>query len=212
MVQIRFKSLPKLINSMKKLGWIIDSFQFKYKNELYFVILKLYSENENRPTRYTQVKLEFIKASNISESIHATADFYEVHFTSVNEFVNFFGISSGNANRDLFIDFSDIFSKFIPSVKQEVKSGLLRKLQGSRCEGNNPKAIYCYDVRRNGETNNRKNSRSLENSNKAFTLRKNLYNKFKDDENLSFFFSDKPDDEKTDAEIISQFSKRNSRP
>ena len=122
MVQIRFKSLPKLINSMKKLGWIIDSFQFKYKNELYFVILKLYSENENRPTRYTQVKLEFIKASNISESIHATADFYEVHFTSVNEFVNFFGISSGNANRDLFIDFSDIFSKFIPSVKQEVNA------------------------------------------------------------------------------------------
>ena len=68
------------------------------------------------------MKLEFIKASNVSESIHETADFYEVHFTSVNEFVNFFGISIGDANRNLFIDFSDIFSKFIPSVKQEVKS------------------------------------------------------------------------------------------
>ena len=62
------------------------------------------------------------------------------------------------------------------------------------------------------EKNNRKNIRSLENSNKAFTLRRTLYNKFKDDKNLSFFFSDKPADEKTDAEIIYQFSKRNGHP
>lgn len=49
-----------------------------------------------------------------------------------------------------------------------------------------------------------KNTRSIENSNKAFALRRSLYEKYKEDKNLSFFFSDESDDAKTDKEIIKQ--------
>ena len=44
----------------------------------------------------------------------------------------------------------------MPGKKHEEKQGLIKQLQGSRCEGNNPNLIYCYDVRRNGETDGRK--------------------------------------------------------
>ena len=53
-----------------------------------------------------------------------------------------------------------------------------------------------------------KNTRLIENSNKAFTLRRSLYEKYKEDKNLSFFFSDESDDEKTDEEIIKQVAAR----
>lgn len=208
MAEIRFKNLPKLLSSMEKKEWIIDSFLFKYKKEDYVVILKLYSDTEGKPSEYAKVKLEFIRANNINESIQAYADFYEVHFNSLDEFANFFNINRGNANRNLFVDFSEIFSKYIPDKKYEEKKGLIQQLQGSRCEGNNPNALYCYDVRRNGETNGRKNTRSKANSNKAYTLRRSLYEKYKEDKNLSFFFSDKLGDERTDEEIIKQVAAR----
>lgn len=208
MAEIRFENLPKLLRSMKEKGWIIDGFLFYYKKEKYVVILKSYNGIERKPSEFAKAKLEFIRANNIHESIYAYADFYEVHFKSLNEFSDFFHISMGSDNRSLFVDFSEIFSKFIPDKKYEEKEELIRKLQGSRCEGNNHNAIYCYDVRRNGEINGIKNIRSIENSNKAFTLRRDLYEKFKEDKNLSFFFSDDPNDEKTDEEIIRQFVSR----
>ena len=208
MNEIRFSNLPKLLKSMEKSEWVIDSFLFKYKNESYVVILKLYNNGEKKPSEYAVAKLEFIKAESIDESIHAYSDFYEVYFNTVSEFSHFFNIRKGLANRNLFEDFSEIFSKFIPDNKMEEKEGLLRQLQGSRCEGNDPNAIYCYDVRRNGETNGKKNIRTTENSNKAATLRPTLYQKYKEDKNLSFFFSSNPSKEERDDEIIQKFAKR----
>lgn len=197
-----------MLSSTEEKEWVIDSFLFEYKKEDYVVILKLYDDTERKPSEYAKIKLGFIRANSIKESIQAYADFYEIHFNSSDEFANFFNINRGNANRNLFVDFSEIFSKFIPDKKYEEKQGLIQRLQGSRCEGNNPNAIYCYDVRRNGETDGRKNTRSKANSNKAYTLRRSLYEKYKEDQNLSFFFSDKLEDVRTDEEIIKQVAAR----
>ena len=197
-----------MLSNTEEKEWVIDSFLFEYKKEDYVVILKLYNDTERKPSEYAKVKLGFIRANNIKESIQAYADFYEIHFNSSNEFANFFNINRGNANRNLFVDFSEIFSTFIPDKKHEEKQGLIQQLQGSRCEGNNPNSIYCYDVRRNGETDGRKNIRSKANSNKAYTLRRSLYEKYKENKNLSFFFSDKLEDVRTDEEIIKQVAAR----
>ena len=206
--EVRFENLRKLLKSMEENEWIIDSFLFKYKGENYVVILKVYSEKERKPSDYAKVKLEFIRGNNVKESIHAYADFWEVYFYSRAEFAKFFNINRSDANRDLFIDFSTIFAKFIPVKKIEEKSDLIRILQGSRCEGNNPNAIFCYAVKRNGSTNGHKNTRTIENSNKARTLRSFLYYKYREDQNLSFYFSPNPSDEKSDEEIICQVAKR----
>lgn len=104
-----------------------------------------------------------------------------------------------------------IFRIFLQDVFQKKgsrKDERLRQIQGGRCEGNNPNAIYCYDVQRNGRNNGRNNTRSIENSNKAETLRPTLYNKYKDDTNLSFYFSTNPEDERTDEEIFNLVASR----
>lgn len=202
---VRFQNLPELLNDMNRLGWIIDSFPFEYNGKQTIVILTLYTLNERKPSEYAQVKLEFISQDDANHSIKAYADFYEVHFNSVREFFDFFDINrlDGNRFREIFINFSECFARVIPMQKVINKPLLERELIGRRAEGNNPNAIYCFDVRRNGrESDGTPNSRSIENSNKAEMLRPELYHRYRHDPNLSFFFSDNPNEERTDEEII----------
>jgi hypothetical protein len=93
--------------------WIIDSFSFKYKNINYIVILKLYKKDEAKPSKYAKAMVEFIEKNNIENSILGYVDFYEVHFQSVGEFCDFFNINLRDGTRNLFIDFSEIFAKFM---------------------------------------------------------------------------------------------------
>ena len=202
---VRFQNLPELLNDMNRLGWIIDSFPFEYNGKQTIVILTLYTLNERKPSEYAQVKLEFISQDDANHSIKAYADFYEVHFNSVREFFDFFDINrlDGNKAREIFINFSECFARVIPMQKVINKPPLERELIGRRAEGNNPNAIYCFDVRRNGRrSDGTPNSRSIENSNKAEMLRPELYHRYRHDPNLSFFFSDNPNEERTDEEII----------
>ena len=202
---VRFQNLPELLNDMNRLGWIIDSFPFEYNGKQTIVILTLYTLNERKPSEYAQVKLEFISQDDANHSIKAYADFYEVHFNSVREFFDFFDINrlDGNRFREIFINFSECFARVIPMQKVINKPPLERELIGRRAEGNNPNAIYCFDVRRNGRrSDGTPNSRSIENSNKAEMLRPELYHRYRHDPNLSFFFSDNPNEERTDEEII----------
>ena len=202
---VRFQNLPELLNDMNRLGWIIDSFPFEYNGKQTIVILTLYTLNERKPSEYAQVKLEFISQDDANHSIKAYADFYEVHFNSVREFFDFFDINrlDGNRFREIFINFSECFARVIPMQKVINKPLLERELIGRRAEGNNPNAIYCFDVRRNGRrSDGTPNSRSIENSNKAEMLRPELYHRYRHDPNLSFFFSDNLNEERTDEEII----------
>ena len=202
---VRFQNLPELLNDMNRLGWIIDSFPFEYNGKQTIVILTLYTLNERKPSEYAQVKLEFISQDDANHSIKAYADFYEVHFNSVREFFDFFDINrlDGNRFREIFINFSECFARVIPMQKVINKPLLERELIGRRAEGNNPNAIYCFDVRRNGiRPDGTPNSRSIKNSNKAEMLRPELYHRYRHDPNLSFFFSDNPNEERTDEEII----------
>ncbi|WP_415296950.1 DUF6037 family protein [Clostridium perfringens] len=207
--EIRFKNLPKLLNDMRKKQWIIDSFQFRYKDESYIVLLTIYKEGEHKPSKYSIARIEFIELNDINKSINGYIDFFNVYFKSNKEFCDFFKIKDGFANRDLFNDFSEIFAKYIPEEKIVNKSGIERKMIGSRVEGGNPNAIYCYDVRRNGKREDGSpNVRSIENSNKAQILRPELYKKYYRETNLSFFFSDDPNKERTNEEINKSFSER----
>ncbi|MCF0170423.1 MAG: hypothetical protein HUJ87_08000 [Fusobacterium varium] len=195
---------------MEKKEWLIDSFLFQYNNIEVIAILKRYKEKEKKPNEYAKAKLEFIKRENINNSINAYIDFYEVHFKNVNEFIEFFNIKNKNEKRNLFLDFAINFAQFIPKEKIVHKNDQLeRRILGSRAEGNNINAIYCFDVRRNGiRENGDLNTRSIENSNKACILRPKLYELYKDDLNLSFFFSENQEDELSDEIIISNVAKR----
>ncbi|MGX2948022.1 DUF6037 family protein [Frederiksenia canicola] len=209
-MSIRFQNLPLLLGNLEYLGWIIDSFPFSYNGIDSIVILKRYRENEQKPNKYAKAKLEFIDINNANHSINAYCDLYEVHFNSVTDFCQFFQINreEGNNIREMFIAFAEHFAGIIPRERNNNKSALEREYIGRRAEGNNPDAIYCYDVKRNGNRNGVLNTRSLENSNKAAVLRPFLYERYRAEPNLSFFFSDNPELEKTDEEIIALVARR----
>lgn len=210
MTNIRFQNLPSLLNDMELLGWTIDSFHFEYNNIKTIVILKLYGKNNSPPNKWAKAQIEFIDSRNIKNSLFAYCDFFEVHFHNANNFFKFFEINPKDNNaRNIFISFSEHFSKYIPNKKIISKTNIENKLMGQRAEGDNPNAIYCYDVKRSGlKKDGSPKNRRIENGNKAQLLRPDLYEKFHSDETLSFYFCDVPEREKTDEQIISAFASR----
>ena len=207
---IHFYNLRDLLNDMKSKNRTIEAFPFNYNQVQYAVILTRYKPNEPRP-KHAQAKLEFFNL-NSGNSIFAYADFYEVHFGNATDFINFFKINVqvGTATiREIFQSFSNVFADFIPTHTKKGLDIIYKKIVATRLEPNSPNTIYCYDVRRNGKDKaGNPNHRSVENNEKAKILRPELYEKFKADSNYSFFFSDNPSDEKTDAEIIREVTNR----
>lgn len=209
MAEIKFKNLKSLVHEMNLLNWMIYSFQFEYKKKEYFVLVTLYDQNESKPDKYAIAKIEIIDKDDTKRSIKGYSDLFEVHFATVSEFCSFFVVSPTGNCRDLFIDFSNVFNNFIPKNCNRKLNNQEEKIILKRIRNENVDALYCYDVRRNGKNEQGKNNiRSNWNSQKAYILRKSLYNRFKDDMNLSFFFSPNQEDEKSDNKIIEQFHRR----
>lgn len=208
--EIRLKTLPHLLTDMERKNWVIDVFQFTYNNIPCYCLLTLYDVNEDRPSKNAKLKLEFIHQNNTNESIKAYADFLEVKFNSVTEFCKFFNIKKGNGNfRELFINFANFFATVLPSEIKKTKSKTEERLIARRLEPDNPNAIYCYDIRRNGhDERGNNNVRSVKNSQKAEIFCPKLYERFKFDTNFSFFFSENPDDEVSEKEMLRRFSER----
>ena len=58
--------------------WVIDSFFFPYKNKNYIVILKLYRENEKRPSKYAkEICYQYLELLKIVNKIFDLRVFYE---------------------------------------------------------------------------------------------------------------------------------------
>lgn len=211
---IRFTNLPPLLNDMKRKGWTIDSFLFTYNQVNCVVLLTIYQSEVEKPSKYSVVEIEFLKVNDISKKIKAYANFYELNFFSATDFYRFFNIDRSRASisgRQIFIDFSKYFAQFIPVEKTVEKDNLVeKKVISSKLDIINPNARYCYNVRRSGKRSDGKyKERTIENSNKAELERPTLYERYKKDKTLSFYFSDNSEDERTDEEIIMFIAKRN---
>lgn len=206
---VRFEYLKFLLRDMENNGWIITSFRFKYLGISTVVVLRRYLETDRLPSPYAKMQIEFVPLNDFYYGLKGYLDFWKVTFDDVKEFYRFWNIREyydGNA----FENFAEALAPFIPQeAKSEYTDSIEREIVGGRLEGNDPRAIYCYEVRRNGtKADGSRKKRSIENSNKARVLRKWLYEKFGNDNSLSFCFSQDKDKEKTDKEIVLQFSQR----
>ncbi len=190
---------------MEQKEWVIDSFSFIFKQKEYIVLLTRYLTDESKPSEYAKAKVEFIDLENIDDSLEGYIDFWNVYFFNLQDFFHFFEIEKTNTNNNVLNTFSEIFAKYIPKEKNVHKNrNIERQLMARRLDGNDPNAIYCFDVRRNGV--NKK--RSIENSNKTEILRPDLYLRFYKDDNLSFYFTNDPNKEETTGAIIQKFNER----
>jgi hypothetical protein fulcA4_02827 len=133
-----------------------------------------------------------------------------VYFDNAIKFYNFFRIEGdNNSPRELFLNFSEYFSEFIPKEKIIIKENNTEKEILAKRIDKNDNGIYCFDVRRNGpKKDGSLKKRKPKNSNKAELLRPFLYQKYKGDINLSFYFSPNPEDELSDEEILRKIASR----
>ena len=75
----------------------------------------------------------------------------------------------------------------------------------SLSKSENPNKIYCIGLRRNI-----KGSRSEYNKDKTKLLRPTLFQKFKNNKDISFCYSENKEKEKTDIEILENFNNYNT--
>ncbi len=127
--------------------------------------------------------------------------------TTAQELREYFGIEWSENLGDILRQFNENFARFIPdqvnpSKKEVLKVAMVKSL--SESDSQDPSKIYCYSVRRNPNDG----KRSIFNDNKSRLLRPDLYFKFKDDRTVSFYYSSDSEIEKSDAEIINNFSQR----
>ena len=111
---IRFENLKSLLRDMENRNLVIASFRFQY-NINTAVILKRYRDEQTKPNEYAKVWLKFIDWEDTNNTIEAYADFFEVYFRTTEEFIEFFNIQNRGAMRDIFLDFSNHFARFIPT-------------------------------------------------------------------------------------------------
>lgn len=210
-----FSHLKELIRKMNELGWVLDGFEFNYNTKKYIVVYRQFEDREQKKNKYSFAKLKFLKfyknGDLSDEEIFAEVDLYRISFNNAKEFRKFFEIQYIENLGDIFKQFSHSFAKNIPNDFVENKSYLLKNAiinSLSKEDKENPNKIYCYKIKRNGKKKDGSlGKRSGYNDNKARLLRTTLYEKIKDDLNVSFCFSENLEDEKNDKEILDNFFK-----
>ena len=196
----------KLLNDdMKNKGWIITSFTFRYKTINYIVLVKRFLSEEKRENKYSLVKLEFMKENDLEDSLLVEANSRQI-FVDAKIFRQYFGIAYVPNLGDIFKQFYGIFGKSIPSTIKIVntdfeKTAMVKSLSISDSE--DPTKIYCTNVRRNPEGQ----KRSVFNSDKTKILRPRLYEYFKDEESISFCYSNDECKNNDDPTILKNFYK-----
>lgn len=198
------ENLRVLKSDMESNGWVIDAFPFTFKAIDYIVLVKLYDANDvNRP-KYALLELEFLKKSNISDNLVAPANTTKLLITP-QELRTYFGIEWSANLGDILSQFYEYLSKYIPlSVglhrTQAIDVAMVDSL--SKSDSQDPRKIYCFSAKRNPNEGHR----TQYNDNKTRILRPVLYSKLSSDPNVSFNYSLEISKEKSDSEIISNFS------
>ena len=204
------KNLQLLKKSMEENGWCIDSFLFNYNKSNYIVLVKLYDPKEERP-QYALLKLEFLKQDDIQNKLLVPANSYRL-MVETKKLREYFGLKYGENIGEIMKQFSVYFSKYIPTKVINNKNDIQKKVMCislNKDSSENPNKIYCYKVKRNSKrADGTLRERSVYNDNKTRILRPELYEVLGIDKNLSFCYYENPEDEKSDTEIILNWTKR----
>ncbi|GGG07027.1 hypothetical protein GCM10010912_59590 [Paenibacillus albidus] len=205
-----FENLKLLKKDMEVKKWVIDSFIFSYNNEDFIVLVKLFVENEKKKEKYALVKLEFLRQSDLNSSLQVEANSNAL-FVDTKTLREYFKIEYNENLGDILQQFKKCFSRFIPiEVIEDKSDDQLRVIVASlsKSDSENPNKVYCYRVRRNGyKSDGTLAQRSYYNDNKSRILRPFLYQKLKDEKNISFCFSEQENEQNTDETILANWVK-----
>lgn len=201
-----FENFRHLKKDMEVNGWVIDAFPFTYKKVDYIALVKLYEDNDPNRPEHALLEVEFLKRHDISDNLIAPANTRRFLITA-QTLRTYFGIDWAENLGEILSQFNQYFSGFIPlSVglhrTRSIDVAMVDSL--SKSDSQNPNKIYCFSAKRNSDNRNR----TPYNDNKTRILRPVLYSKLSSDPKVSFSYSLTSTKEKTDAEIISNFTNK----
>lgn len=204
-------NIDALLYDLKARGYHMTAFKFNYKGFAYIVLFEDNGNIERRKNRYASVALTFIDAANIDRRLFVEANRAKMLFVDVREFREFFNIDYSDNLGDIFRQFFDRFLLFVPPtapdrLDTQMDIEINRTLAGRG--GHNPNAIYCYDARRLGKKNGKQMNRSIFISNLTDRCKPRLFEYFRDEPTVTFYYSENPDNELDDIDIINRFIAR----
>lgn len=120
------KNLKLLKDEMKNKGWTICSFIFSYKYTRYIVLVKRFVGNEIRNDKYALVKLQFMKESDLNDSLEIEANSNKL-IADAQMLREYFGINYSNNIGDILKQFTLQFGNSIPTEVKDTISELEKK-------------------------------------------------------------------------------------
>lgn len=202
-------NIGSLKNDLENNGWHMTAFQFNY-NGVYDVLFENNEDFEKRKNPYASVTLTFIDTNSINRIYTIEANQVRMFFNA-KDFREFFKIKYSDNLGDVFKQFFDKFVQIVPSkmpnTLSQRQNDEIDHCLASR-EGHNPNAIYCYDARRLGKRDGKQMHRSIFISNLTHRKKPDLFEYFKNESTVTFYYSDNSNDELTDIQIINKFIER----
>lgn len=198
-----FENFKVLRDDMRSKGWIIDAFNFVYKKQDYIVLVKLFLEKEKVPD-FALLKVEIIQSNNFNKTITIPVN-SNGFMIDARTLRLFFNIDFAENLGEILQQFSKHFSTFIPVQVSVNKSEILKERMTnslSKSDSENPEKIYCFALKRNPLSK----KRTVYNDNKTRILRPELYERFKNENTISFCYAADDLKSKSDEEIIKNFS------
>ncbi|EJE04505.1 DUF6037 family protein [Staphylococcus epidermidis] len=214
---INLRSLKK---SLTDNGYFIELFTFNYKLKNFLVFFRLLNERERELSEYKYISGHFlIKKLDSKDNVVAELSKYvnvngfktkgtTMSKNEIKEIREFFELPFGTFKE---LKFSELYQKLNNSIPLEInlinrekyKKELSRALYDNTKEEDR---LYCYDMRRLAVNKHR----TIENSEKTKLLRPSLFEKYKEETTISFFYSPNKEDEETDHAIELKYSRRNN--
>lgn len=198
------ENLKLLKDDMINKKWTICSFIFVYKEIEYIVLVKRFVGKEKRIDKYALVKLHFMKSNDLKDSLQVEANSKRL-IMDAKDLRDFFNIEYSVNLCDILGQFTNGLGKAIPMYTPSEVSGIGKTamvISLSKSDSEDPNKIYCTNVKRNFKGN----KRSDFNADKTKLLRRSLFENFKNDESISFCYSDDRTKEKDDSEILKKFA------
>lgn len=199
--------LKLLRTDMEAKGWTISSFIFVYKNIKYVVLVKLFVGPIKKVNPYALVQLEFMKYNNIQDNYVVEAHSNGL-LDDIKSIRKYFGIAYKLNMGQLMKQFAQTLNSAVPTQVPNTNS--YDKTQFaclnsslSRSDSEDPTKIYCYGTIMNPVGK----QRSPFNSDKTKLNRLALFEELGVDPRRSFCYSNDPQKEKSDAEIIASINK-----
>lgn len=200
------ENVKKLLDSLRDNDWYITAFNFHYNHRDYVVVFEDLRELD-KGSKYFAVMLTFIDKADEKRIFETYANSYGFKENSFAAAAEYFGIlSKGGKGNPLWNLYCEL-NKSMPDEYHSLEKGHYNAVLKIIDKREGYEGFCCYDARRNGKTEGGKQKyRTAKNTAKTKLLRTSLFKILGDDELISFFY--RQENELSDAEIISNFAKR----